>query len=495
MSRPASSNSSPIVSSDTGSDARTLQNESQPAPAITVHTRSTEKEKEKEKEKERQAPNYAHVENALPSPANPPFSKWFFERGDPEVAKARMIYVKSYVSGLVLVILTIFGVFSIYWGSLWKVPAHSMRGWIVDFDGGDIGQTVTVELFSRGRQFIRWEVVPPGRFTSADGVIEAVKLDQTWIAVVINVGATTNLQDAIDAPNASYNGSAAITAYGAEARNENAYATQVQTSLDIVKFTYATQLATQLSQSIPAENIVSLLSISPQTIVNPISYTIVNLLPFDQPVASAVVFVGLIYLLILSFFIVMIAYSAREASGIDGMLKLRSLIILRLVSSFFGYFFLSFFYSLLNLAFKLNLTRRYGYWGFIIFWMLNWAGMLSVGLALESLITILTPKFIPFFMILWIIVNVSVCVFPIDILPRIYHYGYGAPFYNISNSIRSIAFETRNTIGLNFGVLFAWILISCMTLPLLQWHVRRKVQCDILRQSSANADALGTARP
>ena len=150
----------------------------------------------------------------------------------------------------------------------------------------------------------------------------------------------------------------------------------------------------------------------------------------------------------------------------------------------------------------------------MIFWMLNWIGMLSVyvichfaneaaiirliipfplsGLALESLITLLTPKFIPFFMLLWIICellllqrlqvllttprllippdtfsscsgllftrcpntftlesamtgDVSVCIFPIDILPRIYHYGYAAPFYNISNSIRSIVFGTKNT--------------------------------------------------
>ncbi|SJL15591.1 uncharacterized protein ARMOST_19092 [Armillaria ostoyae] len=42
-----------------------------------------------------------------------------------------------------------------------------------------------------------------------------------------------------------------------------------------------------------------------------------NLVPFDIPVASAITFVGLIYLLILSFFIVMIVVSAREVSGLQ----------------------------------------------------------------------------------------------------------------------------------------------------------------------------------
>lgn len=88
-------------------------------------------------------------------------------------------------------------------------------------------------------------------------------------------------------------------------------------------------------------------------------------------------------------------------------------------------------------------------------------------------------------------VNVSVCVFPIEMLSRIFHYGYAAPFYNLSRAFRTITFDTRNqrkelplhrvlyshvvlTVGLNFGVLIAWILISCITLPLVQWIVWKR---------------------
>lgn len=41
--------------------------------------------------------------------------------------------------------------------------------------------------------------------------------------------------------------------------------------------------------------------------------------------------------------------------------------------------------------------------------MLNWVGMLSVGLAIEAMITVLTIQFIGFFMILFII---GVSTFP-----------------------------------------------------------------------------------
>ncbi|PPQ88905.1 hypothetical protein CVT25_009140 [Psilocybe cyanescens] len=423
-------------------------------------------------------------------PACQPFTKGFFEKGDPSVKAARIEYLKSYVSGLLMVVLTIFTVFAIYWGSLWKVPAHSLRGWIVDFDGGRVGQMVTQNFLdvNLSNHVIKWKVIPPSRFhKGVTDVAHALKDEQTWVAVVINAGASDGLQAATDNPDPAYNGSQAITVYVVEARNENAYRAFirpiVQVTLESFKLDFAIQFASELS-FLP--NLVDILSSSPQTVANPVSYTLVNLIPFNQAVASAVVFVGLIYLLILSFFIVMIAFTARQVSGLEVILSFKSLVVVRLVSSFCGYFLLSLFYSLLSLAFKLDLTRKYGQGGFLVFWMCNWFGMLSVGLALESLITLLTPKYIPFFMILWIIVDVSVCIFPIDVLPRIFHYGYAAPFYNVSKSIRSLAFGTKDTLGLNFGILMIWILISCITLPAIQWYVRWK-QIKVIKSASRPA--------
>ena len=90
--------------------------------------------------------------------------------------------------------------------------------------------------------------------------------------------------------------------------------------MDSIQDNYAIQQAVNLST---ASNLPSLMSESPQTVIIPVSYTIVNVVPFNQPVydfvffnlfssyhfvflysASAVTFVGLIYSLILSFFVV-----------------------------------------------------------------------------------------------------------------------------------------------------------------------------------------------
>ncbi|KAJ7633222.1 hypothetical protein FB45DRAFT_1027319 [Roridomyces roridus] len=61
-----------------------------------------------------------------------------------------------------------------------------------------------------------------------------------------------------------------------------------------------------------AANTATLLSSAPELVAQPIYYTVANLRPSDVPVAGAVTFVGLIYLVISSLFVVMLAATARQ---------------------------------------------------------------------------------------------------------------------------------------------------------------------------------------
>ncbi|KAJ3777776.1 hypothetical protein FB446DRAFT_633441 [Lentinula raphanica] len=408
-------------------------------------------------------------------PTIPPFSASFT---DSNLKVARGIYFKTLIGGSVGLIVAMFAIFSIYWGALWKTPDHPLDGWIVDFDQSTVGNVVVQALeASSASGKVTWSQVPSSNFPGGPSEVGNDVVEQkTWIAVVVNAKATSNLQSAVASTDSSYNGSAAITVYGNQARSENGYNSVLSPTVQAVlistaaKFaqTYATELASSSS------NITNLLVNAPQIVTQPISFTINDLKPFDIPVATAMTYVGLIYTLILSFFIVNISLSARLMSGLETHLTTASIIRVRLCSSFITYFFLSLFYSLLSRAFQVDFSRKFGAAGFVIFWMLNWAGMLAVGLALEAMLTLLTMKGVPFFMILLIISNVSVCFMPIEVLPRIYRYGYAFPFYNISCAVRTILFGTKNNLGLNFGVLIAWTAISCITLPLFQWFMRRR---------------------
>ena len=41
------------------------------------------------------------------------------------------VYCKVFFGATFLISIMIFSIFSIYWGSLWKVPVYNLQGWVV----------------------------------------------------------------------------------------------------------------------------------------------------------------------------------------------------------------------------------------------------------------------------------------------------------------------------------------------------------------------------
>ncbi|KIL66622.1 hypothetical protein M378DRAFT_123787 [Amanita muscaria Koide BX008] len=414
-----------------------------------------------------------------------------------ELTKAWKRFLKTVTFGAVMIVLTIFAVLSIYWGALWKIPDGKLSGWIVDFDGGMIGVSVTSVITTwQGSSSIAWTVVPAEQFAGGSvDLAHSILKQHTWIAISVNEGATSRLIDALNSPNATYDGSEAITLFAAEGRNEFAYRSLLIPSAQSILGVVSKQVALNVTRAVGERNlnITTLSTTSPQTLVQPVSFRLNNLAPFDIPVASAVTYVGLLYQTILAFFLVMVSSTARTASGIKRLLSLRHLIILRLVVPFVAYFIFSLCYSLMSLGFQINFERKFGTTGFVVFWMANWLGMLASGLALEAMITLLTHRFVTYFLLLYLIANVSVCTYPLEVLPSIFRYGYASPFYNVSQAVRTVLFRTKNEVGQNMGVLIVWIFVSCITLSLFQWLAwRRRQRRDeqkMLRDSHSRAES------
>ncbi|KZP19961.1 hypothetical protein FIBSPDRAFT_742993 [Athelia psychrophila] len=411
-------------------------------------------------------------------PANARFHAGFWDK-DPESTGARKAYLKIIIMGGLMVCVAIWCVLTIYWGALWRTFSliHGIHGCVVDFDGGDVGSTVSqyIGAISAPDQ-LTWEVHPASMYPNGPSdFAEAIVQEKCWVGISINPGATANLALATTESDATYDGSLAITAYTNEARNENAYSflilPNVRGPLETVVAQYAQTYAKTLATR---QNLATIFSQAPSIVTAPIYFTIDNLRPFDIAVAAAVDFVGLIYLLILSFFISGQHFNARLISGIQHRLKLRSILILRIVAPICTYFFVSLMYSVLSLAYLVPFDRTFGKAGFFIYWMMSFCAMTALGLALEVMITVLTPRFVPFFLILWIISNVSVSFYPIDALPGVFRYGYAGPFYNVSRTVRTILFNTKNDVALNFGVQLAWVGLSLITLPLVQFLIRRR---------------------
>ncbi|KAH8827282.1 hypothetical protein DL96DRAFT_1606116 [Flagelloscypha sp. PMI_526] len=394
---------------------------------------------------------------------------------DSIIAESRATYLKMAFLGVLIVALIILGALPIYWGALYARP-KPLDGFIVDFDGSSVGSFVSQALESAPVSAIHWKILSPSNFPGGPSdLARAIKDEQAWVGISINPNATINLNNALASADASYDGKFAITAYAVEARQETAFRNllrpNLQATLPAFAQTFARQHAQQLSANSAASNIVAA---APQLATVPISYTIDNLVPFDIPIASAITFIGMIYLLILLFILLNITLQARVISGIEHTLSTISLLKVRITTSLIQYFFFSLFYTLLSRAFQLDFTRHFGAGGFPLLWAVNYFGMLALGLALESMLILLTPRFIGFFLLPWVLVNASSAVLPFQVQYTLYRYSRGTPFYNMSQATRTIVFGTKSELGLNIGILLAWTVLSLCTMTAFQLLIRHR---------------------
>ncbi|WVQ76068.1 hypothetical protein IAR50_005705 [Cryptococcus sp. DSM 104548] len=407
-----------------------------------------------------------------------PMSKFAYNFWDPEMAHLRKIAFKILGGTLVITTIVVWLCLPLYWGSLWKSNKYTdkLTVRIINRDSGAIGSNITNTLLSHTN--LNYFTTPASDFATNDDVGHDVVEEGVWAAIVINEGVSDGLASARENGLSSWNGSNVIDVYYAQGRQETAVNTYllpyIQASLSQICFEMNAQNGAEYLQANSNNaTAIGLLAQAPSTLTNGVWYTLNNVRPYDQPVATAITLVGLIYMLILSFIMTMTNNAVREI--IAPFLKTRSYIMYRLLAPICLYIPISLIFVMVNLPFKVNFDAHYTYaGGFFLWWCSLFLGMCSVGLATESAITVLGPRFMAFFLVPLIIVNVSVCSLPHELQPWIYKYGVAFPFYNCNRIVRTIIFNTKNDIGMNIGILIAWIAVSFITITLGTWLFRRR---------------------
>ncbi|WAR54353.1 hypothetical protein PtB15_3B867 [Puccinia triticina] len=208
-----------------------------------------------------------------------------------ELTTERRAYIKAVALSTLWTALVIISVLSIYWGTLWKLDEHAYRlkGVVVDFDQGDIGQAVlraSQERTGSPRQ-ITWTVENPSAFKDVSSVAQLVLDERYWVAIVVQPGSTDNLRKAASSADAAYNGTSAVTVYISQARQEQAYShfisPQLKDVLQAAQLSFRNRNAQSLSH-FSNFNLTNLMQNAPQTILNPFDFQVDNLRPFDVPV-------------------------------------------------------------------------------------------------------------------------------------------------------------------------------------------------------------------
>ena len=212
---------------------------------------------------------------------------------------------------------------------MWKAPTltHQLSAWVIDREGGPLGQAVSQAIIasttSGSTAALGWQQVDAARFTTDEDIVNAVVDEQTWIAVVgafsphlifpepnelvpVEPNASNNLAIARQTGDTSYSASSAISVYYAQGRNEIAVGSYVLPIVQpllgrILGQFNARSVAEYITANSGNATALQLLSRAPQTLSQPIWYTMSNVRPYTAQVASAITLVGHIYVIIFSY--------------------------------------------------------------------------------------------------------------------------------------------------------------------------------------------------
>ncbi|KAG0697830.1 hypothetical protein DFH29DRAFT_944459 [Suillus ampliporus] len=413
-----------------------------------------------------------------------PFSSSFFSS---DLAHIRRGYFSIIFHSVGITLLLMWICLSVYWAALAYSDrlTHNLTAWFIDRDNNTIGHAVWAGInndTTPGPQ-LGWSQVDPTILPSDDDVMQAVINEHVWLALVVETNATDKLSDARQTGNSAFNPTSLLTVYYAEARQEIAIGTYVIPKSNNLLGEITSYLATASAQQYFAqiyaqgqvnETALQLIAQAPQTISPGISWTTVNLRPFNAPVASAVTVVGQIFLCIFTF-ITATAHTSALAL-VQKYLRFSSYLRLRFAVPLLIYIPMSLTYTAVSLAFKLPINAKFSpAGGFFIMWIYVYLGTTASGLAMESMLTVLGPNLTPVFLFCFIIANISTSIIARELQPAFFGYGIAFPFWNLSQAIRTIVFNTHSYLPRNAGVLVAWIVLSALTMSLFSWYCRYKV--------------------
>jgi len=396
-----------------------------------------------------------------------------------------------------------------YWAVLFTVEQNlsSLDIFVVDFDGtqapytgvtplvGPMITQTTQDVISRGQSgnHLGFITMDPAAFNHDPMEVRQAIYDfKAWAAIIINANATALLQQAVQQGNASYDPRGACQQVWVEARDQDTYYDYILPQLSSLQ----TEITSKFGQtwtrmvlqntSIPLPN----LQAAPQALSPAIGFSMYSLRPFTPAVTTPAVTIGLIYLIILAFFsftFFLPIYSKLITPAGHPPIQFWKFVAVRWCGTVMAYFFMSLAYSLISLAFQIpfadhnapdtsvgNSPDAYGRGTFVVYWMINFVGMIALGLACENVAMVIGQPWTAMWLIFWVITNVSTSFYSLDLAPKFYYWGYAWPLHNIVEASWSTLFDLHSKIRLNFGVLFVWCAVNTMLFPFCCTFMKRK---------------------
>lgn len=354
---------------------------------------------------------------------------------------------------------------SYLYGALYNSPGRHSNFHIlaVDYDGGVIGQAMEGAYQQlKGPGFFTLIHHTPEDFPTEEDMYHAVWKGKYWGAISASRGASARLEDAIQGINATTYDPAQALHYIWNQQYYTAFANSVvqahmQQLVAATRTVHNKKNGTQASQFLNRNDPAAV-----QALLNPISSTARNVQ--SAPFGSVILLntVSMAMPILQQFFFLLVINGVMAQHQMYKKMTVRSSLLLRRAA---------------GLIFTLGaaLCQTGYFWAFretwdvngnqfVLTWMTYWLLMHIHYLILDSISTVAPLPVMPFVVLLWVFLNISSTLAPLELQAGFYHWGICLPSHNAYSVLVTIwTGGAENRLYRALPILFSWWILANIT--------------------------------
>ncbi|KAL3430077.1 hypothetical protein BDV09DRAFT_30577 [Aspergillus tetrazonus] len=306
----------------------------------------------------------------------------------------------------------------------------TMKVLYVDYDGGAVGQSVTTAYTKiQGPGFPTVHQHTQEEYPTEQDIQEAVCKGDYWGAIYSVPGVSSRITDALSSSDSAkaYDSTQAL-GYIYKSAIYPAYAQGVYSNLvQLSQAAAAVYKQTSLTAALNAVNVSD--PFIAKIVLDPVSSTSTDIQPMNQGVRFYYNTVSMVMPILIQFFFIMAIGGISAQTNIFNAYSPRQNTILRFIISVCYTFVAALVMTGYIWAFRENWDVSTGQ--FSLTWMAIWLAMHVHFLFIDSAISVIPMPFVPFFVLTWIILNVSSTIGPFDLSPGFYRIGYVFPAHSL----------------------------------------------------------------
>lgn len=350
---------------------------------------------------------------------------------------------------------------SYLYGSLWgsNIRYHHFKVLWMDLDGGVISQAAGQAYRTlQGPSFPSLIVDNSPDLRSVEAALVAVRDGSYWAAVVVNANASTRLADALEGGLAAqtYQATDAMTYIWNEVRyppfSDEAFVSNFEALAETAKQIYLRQNGQSVLANLDQSDDAAL-----QVLFNPIDISSVNIMPTTNPTRLMYNTATMVMPILQAFFFILLLNGLSEHLHIYSKVPVRMSGLVRVTLSLAYTFIAALCTTGYIWAFRESWAVNSNQ--FVLSWMTLWLlGQVHFWL-IDSATAFLPPPSLPFFLLTWILINISSTISPPQISARFYHLSYAMPAneaYTVLTDIWSGA--SVPALYRALPILFSWLV-------------------------------------